>query len=71
MPKRSRKTAQLFNDDTRDYHTKPQANFRMSKAALDLIDALKEFYGVGRADVVEIAVRHLARKAAAEGFNQK
>lgn len=70
MPKRSSKTAKLFSDTTRDYHTKPQANFRMSQDALDLIDALKAFYGIGRADVVEMAVRQLARKAAGEGFGR-
>lgn len=72
MPKRSGRTAKLFSDTSRDYHLKPQANFRMSQDALDLIDALKKFYGVGRADVVEMAVRMLARKAAVdEGFSIK
>lgn len=63
------KTEKLFSDTSRDYHTKPQANFRMSENALGLIEALKTFYGIGRADVVEMAVRQLARKASNEGFH--
>jgi hypothetical protein len=62
------KTAKLFSDKSRDYHQKPQANFRMSHEALALIDALTKFYGLGRADVVEMAVRQLARKAHTEGM---
>lgn len=70
MPKPS-KTAKLFSDRSRDYHTKPQANFRMSNDALDLIQQLCSFYGIGRADVVEMAVRQLARKAYSEGMKRE
>lgn len=68
MPRKHSKTAKLFSDTARDYHTKPQASFRMSQQAIDLIDSLKTFYGIGRADVIEMAIRQLARKAGAEGF---
>lgn len=45
-----------------DYHTKPQTQLRLSEEARELLDACTKELGVGKSDVVEIAIRLLAKK---------
>lgn len=45
-----------------DYHTKRQASLRLSEEGHELLDACKDQLGIGRADVVEMAVRLLSKK---------
>jgi len=41
---------------------KPPTSYRLSHAARELIDRLAEHMGVSRTDVLEMAVRQLARR---------
>jgi hypothetical protein len=41
---------------------KPPTSYRLSDQCRDLIDHLTEHLGVSKTDVIEMAVRHLARR---------
>lgn len=45
-----------------DYHTKKQIGVRLTDAGHGFLDALVVHLGIGKADVIEMGLRELARK---------
>lgn len=50
-------THNTISADSKDYHTKAQANLRLSSDAVAMLRALASFYGLGMNGVVEMLVR--------------